>query len=127
MTYGSKIALFVMLLSFFFLTACSNKNFSFSLYDGYEIRHIDNTTMLYKDQEVFKINDTDYNIKEFKFNSDVVCLKLENEKYYMIYYVDGTIYGPYSLDTLNTETTNLSMTFEEDFKDITKIEGKIYE
>ena len=45
----------------------------------------------------------------------------------MIYYVDGTIYGPHTLDSLKEETDNLSMTFDTDFKDITKVGGLIYE
>ena len=61
------------------------------------------------------------------YNSDVVCLKLSNETYYMIYYVDSSIYGPFDLESLNQSTNTLSMTFETDFKELSKIEGKIYE
>ena len=128
MTYGSKITIFVLFLSFFFLTACSNdKNFSYTLYDGYVIRSINGDVKLYKDSEIFKINDLDYNIQEFKYNSDVICLKLSDGNYYMIYYVDGTIYGPHTKESLESEIEDLSMTFDEDFKDIMKVDGKIYE
>ena len=103
MTYGTKLTLVVLLLSFFLLTGCSNnKDFSYTLYDGYEIRSIAG-------------------------NSDVVCLKLNDNKYYMIYYVDGEIYGPHDLKSLNETITSLSMTFEEDFITINEIRGKIYE
>ena len=128
MTYGSKITIFVLLLSFFFLTACSNdKNFSYTLYDGYVIRSTNGDVKLYKDSEIFKINDLDYNIKEFKYNSDVICLKLSDGNYYMIYYVDGTILGPYTKESLNETITSLSMTFDKDFQDILKVEGRVYE
>ena len=45
----------------------------------------------------------------------------------MIYYVDGEIYGPHDLKSLNETITSLSMTFEEDFITINEIRGKIYE
>ena len=128
MIYGNKLVLLVLLLSFFLIIGCdSNRNYSYKLYDNYEIKNVDNDIKLYKDGEIFKINDLDYQIKSFKFNSDVICLKLNDGKYYMIYYVDGTIFGPHTLDTLKAETDSLSMTFDSDFTDINKIEGVIYE
>ncbi len=128
MIYGSKITIFVLLLSFFFLTACSNtRDFSYNLYDGYEIKSINQSVKLYKDEKFFEINDLDYQIKEFKYNSDVVCLELSDGNYYMIYYVDGMISGPHTLDSLESEIKDLSMTFDNDFEDIMKVEGKVYE
>ncbi len=128
MIYGNKLVIFVLLLSFFLMVGCSShKNYSYKLYDNYEIKSIDNDIKLYKDDEVFKINDLDYQIKSFKFNSDVICLELNDGNYYMIYYVDGTIIGPHTLESLKKETDSLSMTFDTDFTDITKIEGVIYE
>ena len=130
MIYGSKLSLLVLLLSFFLITitGCeSNKNFSYELYDGYEIKSIDGEIKLYKDDLVFKINDLDYQIKTFKYNSDVVCLKLNDGSYYMIYYVDGSIYGPHTLSSLNETITSLSMEFNNDFRDINKVEGRVYE
>ena len=128
MIYGNKLALLVLLLSFFLIVGCdSNRNYSYKLYDNYEIKNIDNDIKLYKDGDIFKINDLDYQIKAFKFNSDVICLKLNDDKYYMIYYVDGSIIGPHTLESLNKETDSLSMTFDSDFTDINKIEGVIYE
>ncbi len=128
MIYGNKLALLVLLLSFFLIVGCdSNRNYSYKLYDNYEIKNIDNDIKLYKDGDIFKINDLDYQIESFKFNSDVICLKLNDGNYYMIYYVDGTIIGPHTLESLNKETDSLSMTFDTDFTDIDKIEGVIYE
>ncbi len=128
MIYGNKLVILVLLLSFFLIVGCdSHKNFSYKLYDNYEIKSVNNIIKLYKDDKIVKINDLDYQIKTFKFNSDVVCLGLSDGNYYMIYYVDGTIYGPHTLDSLKEETDNLSMTFDTDFKDITKVGGLIYE
>ena len=45
----------------------------------------------------------------------------------MIYYVDGNIYGPFDLESLNSSINSLSMTFDKDFEDINKVEGIIYE
>ena len=128
MIYGNKLALLVLLLSFFLIVGCdSHKNYSYKLYDNYEIKSIDNDIKLYKDGEIFKINDLDYQIESFKFNSDVICLGLDDGNYYMIYYVDGAIIGPHTLESLKKETDSLSMTFDSDFTDINKIEGVIYE
>ena len=128
MIYGNKLAILLLLLSFFLIVGCSsNRNYSYKLYDNYEIKSIDNNIKLYKDGEIFKINDLDYQIKTFKFNSDVICLGLNDGNYYMIYYVDGEVIGPHTLESLNKETESLSMTFDDDFKDITKAEGVIYE
>lgn len=127
MIYGSKLYLVILFLSFFLIVGCTSRNYYYELYDGYKIKKIDDEIKLYKDDELFKINDLDYKIEEFKFNSDVVCLKLNNEKYYMIYYVDGTVYGPFDLNSLNTSTDNISMTFDNDFTSLDKKEGLIYE
>ncbi len=128
MTYGSKLCLIIFLLSFFLIQGCtSKKDFSYPLYDGYEIKSIGDKIKLYKDSEVFNINDLDYKIKEFKYNSDVVCLRLSDDSYYMIYYVDKTIYGPHTIDSLDEVITSLSMTFDTNYQDITKVEGRVYE
>ena len=127
MTYGTKLIFVVLLLSFFLFGCGKSDNFSYNLFDGYVIKSVANDIKLYKDSELFNINDLDYQIKEFKYNSDVVCLKLDDGSYYMIYYVDGEVYGPHDLESLNIVTNNLSMTFEEDFQDITKARGLIYE
>ncbi len=129
MTYGSKIALVVFLLSFFLITGCTSRNWYYELYDDYKIQSsYNNKVILTKNNEKININDLDYTIISFKYNSDVVCLKLDNGKYYMIYYVDTSIYGPFnSLDNLNTSTDSLSMTFSSDFTSIKELEGKIYE
>ncbi len=129
MTYGSKIALVVFLLSFFLITGCTSRNWYYELYDDYKIQSsYNNKVILTKNNEKININDLDYTIISFKYNSDVVCLKLDNGKYYMIYYVDTSIYGPFnSLDNLNTSTNSLSMTFSSDFTSIKELEGKIYE
>ena len=129
MTYGSKIALVVFLLSFFLITGCTSRNWYYELYDDYKIQSsYNNKVILTKNNEKININDLDYTIISFKYNSDVVCLKLDNGKYYMIYYVDTSIYGPFnSLDNLNTSTASLSMTFSSDFTSIKELKGKIYE
>lgn len=129
MTYGSKIALVVFLLSFFLITGCTSRNWYYELYDDYKIQSsYNNKVILTKNNEKININDLDYTIISFKYNSDVVCLKLDNGKYYMIYYVDTSIYGPFnSLDNLNTSTNSLSMTFSSDFTSVNGLEGKIYE
>lgn len=129
MTYGSKTAMLVFLLSFFLITGCSSKNWYYELYDDYKIQSsYNNKVILTKNNEKININDLDYTITSFKYNSDVVCLKLDNSKYYMIYYVDTSIYGPFSsLDNLNTSTNSLSMTFSNDFVSVNELEGKIYE
>ena len=129
MTYGSKIALVVFLLSFFLITGCTSRNWYYELYDDYKIQSsYNNKVILTKNNEKININDLDYTIISFKYNSDVVCLKLDNGKYYMIYYVDTSIYGPFnSLYNLNTSTNSLSMTFSSDFTSIKELEGKIYE
>ena len=129
MTYGSKIALVVFLLSFFLITGCTSRNWYYELYDDYKIQSsYNNKVILTKNNEKININDLDYTIISFKYNSDVVCLKLDNGKYYMIYYVDTSIYGPFnSLENLNTSTDSLSMTFSSDFTSIKELEGKIYE
>jgi len=125
--YGNKFYLVILFLSFFLIVGCANKNFYFELYDGYTIRNIDDDVKLYKDLELFEINDLDYEIKEFKYNSDVVCLKLSNDTYYMIYYVDGTVYGPFDKNSLDISINNLSMTFDNEFTNIFEKEGLIYE
>ena len=129
MTYVSKTAMLVFLLSFFLITGCSSKNWYYELYDDYKIQSsYNNKVILTKNNEKININDLDYTITSFKYNSDVVCLKLDNSKYYMIYYVDTSIYGPFSsLDNLNTSTNSLSMTFSNDFVSVNELEGKIYE
>ena len=122
MNYGNRILYFTLLLAFIFLVGCSRvKNFHFDLYDNYTIRAIDNKIKLYKNDTVVNIYDMDYKIKEFKFNSDAVCLKLSNNEYYMIYYFDTSIYGPFTKDVLDsTIEADSTMEFEEDFKDILK-------
>ena len=127
MIYGNKIAFVVLFFSFFLLVGCTNKSYYYELYDGYEIKNIKEDTKLYKDDQLFKINDLNYQISEFKYNSDVVCLKLSDNSYYMIYYVDGTIYGPFDLETLNSSVNSLSMTFDNDFTSLKDKEGLLYE
>lgn len=128
MTYGNKIFFYLFIFLLFFVVGCSNQgNFYYELYDGYRIQKIDDTIKLYKDSKVVSINDLEYKINEFKYNSDVVCLKLSDNNYYMIYYVDSSIYGPYDLDSLNTTTNSLSMTFDKDFIEVMKADGLIYE
>ncbi len=128
MTYGNKLVLVVFFLSFFLITGCKSRNWSYELYDGYKLQSFNNEVYLYKDLEKVKINDLDYNIKSFKFNSDVVCLELNDNNYYIVYYVDETIYGPFdSLENLEKSIQSLPMTFDHDFQDVTNLEGKIYE
>lgn len=123
MTYGNKIITFVFLFSFLLLIGCEKKynNFHYNLYDGYSIKCIDNKVKLYKNNELIKIENNNYKITEFKYNSDVVCLKLTNGKYYMIYYVDKSVYGPYTKETLDETINNdPTMSFNNDFQDILK-------
>ncbi len=123
MIYGNKFIIFVFLFSFLFLVGCQGKfqNFHYDLYDGYSIKGIDNSVELYKDDELIKIDNDHYKITEFKYNSDVVCLKLSNGKYYMIYYVDTSIYGPYTKESLDDTIDNDStMSFDSDFQNILK-------
>ncbi len=128
MNYGNKIKYLLLILICFFLIGCnSKKDFYYELYDGYQIKSVDNDIKLYKDNEVIKIDDLDYQIKKFKYNSDVVCILTNDNKYYMIYYVDGQVLGPHTEESLNESITSLSMTFEEDFQDILKAEGRVYE
>lgn len=126
MNYGNKIIYIVLLfLSFFIVTACSNsiRNFHLNLYDGYSIKNIDNKIKLYKDDNIVAINNLDYQIKEFKYNSDVICLKLSNDEYYMIYYVDSSIYGPYTKESIEETIKNdATMSFPNDWKNILKAE-----
>ncbi len=129
MIYGNKFLTCLLLLSFLFIVACSNnKNFHYSLYDGYSIKGIDDTIKLYKDDKIVEINSLDYKIKEFKYNSDVVCLKLSNNEYYMIYYFDTSTYGPYTKDGLeDTIESDSTMTFDNDFQNILKVEDLVYD
>ena len=99
-----------------------------NLYDDYKIQTSNDKIILTKNNEKININDLDYSIKSFKYNSDVVCLYLNDNNYYMIYYVDNSILGPFNTKDNLLETTNsLSMTFTSDFQTIDKLEGKIYE
>ena len=130
MTYGNKYIFLVFLLSFLFLVGCEQKfnNFHYDLYDGYSIKGIDNKIKLYKNDELIKIEDNDYKIDEIKYNSDVVCLKLNNGKYYMVYYVDSGIFGPYNKESIEkTINDDSTMSFEKDFQNILKMDGLIYE
>lgn len=128
MTYGNKIILFIILLSFFLIIGCSERPWSVSLYDDYKIQNTGNKVILTKQDSEVNINDLNYSIKSFKYNSDVVCLYLNNSNYYMIYYVDSSIIGPFKTKSDLEETTNsLSMTFSSDFLDINKIKDKVYE
>ena len=118
----------VFLLSFFLITGCVNRNWYYDLYDDYKIQTSNDKIILTKNNEKININDLDYSIKSFKYNSDVVCLYLNDNNYYMIYYVDNSILGPFKTKDNLLETTNsLSMTFSSDFQTIDKLEGKIYE
>ena len=129
MTYGNKF-LILLLLSFLFIVGCETKfnNFHYDLYDGYSIKGIDNKIKLYKNDEIIKIEDNDYKINEIKYNSDVVCVKLQNNKYYMIYYVDSSIFGPYTKDSLDkTISEDSTMSFDKDFQKKKKMDGLIYE
>lgn len=128
MTYGNKIILFLIFLSFFLIIGCSEKPWSVSLYDDYKIQNTGSKVILTKQDSEVNINDLNYSIKSFKYNSDVVCLYLNNSNYYMIYYVDSSIIGPFKTKSDLEDTTNsLSMTFTNDFLDINKIKDKVYE
>ena len=128
MTYGNKFILVVFFLSFFLITGCVNRNWYYDLYDDYKIQTSNDKIILTKNNEKVNINDLDYSIKSFKYNSDVVCLYLNDKNYYMIYYVDNSILGPFKTkDNLLEATNSLSMTFTSDFQTIDKLEGKIYE
>ena len=127
MNYGNKLIILVVLSLFLIGCANSIKDFHYELYDKYFIKARDNKIRLYKNDELIKIED-DYNIKEIKYNSDVVCLKLSNNKYYMVYYVDSSIYGPYSKESFDkTIEDDLTMTFDHDFQNILKMDGLEYE
>ncbi len=127
MIYGNKIFSLVFLLFLFLIVGCSQtKNFSYQLYDDYVIKGIDNKIQLYKDEHLIPIGSENYKIEEFKYNSDVVCLKLADGKYYMIYYFDSSVYGPYTKESLDETTTSYSMTFPNDFQNILKAD-LIYE
>ena len=128
MTYGNKFILVVFFISFFLITGCVNRNWYYDLYDDYKIQTSNDKIILTKNNEKININDLDYSIKSFKYNSDVVCLYLNDNNYYMIYYVDNSILGPFKTKDNLLETTNsLSMTVTSDFQTIDKLEGKIYE
>ena len=129
MTYGNKIITFILLFSFLLFVGCEQKfqNFHYDLYDGYSIKGINQSIKLYKDDEIIEINDLDYRIKEFKYNSDVVCLKLSNNEYYVIYYYNASVFGPYTKESINETINNdLTMSFDNDFQDILKADV-IYE
>ena len=128
-TYGNKFLFVVFLLSLF-LIGCEKKvnNFHLDLYDGYNIKAIDNKIRLYKNDELIKIENDNYKIDQIKYNSDVICLKLKNNNYYMVYYVDSSIYGPYTKETIKkTLDEDSTMTFENDFKNILEMDGLEYE
>lgn len=129
MTYGNKMYLiiFISLFCLFIVGCTKNQNFYYELYDGFSIKKTSEEIKLYKDEKLIEISDLDYKIKEFKYNSDVVCLKLENNEYYMIYYVNSNVYGPFTKESLEDSINSLSMTFKNDFQNIFKVEGKIYE
>lgn len=123
MTYGSKCMFITLLLSFLLLVGCNAdfKNFHYDLYDGYKIMGVDNTIKLYKNDELINIKDLDYKIKEFKYNSDVVCLHLSNNEYYMIYYYNSEVYGPYTKELLDeTINSDSTMSIALNFQDILK-------
>ena len=125
MNYGNKIIFIFACLSFLFIVGCETRirDFHYDLYDGYSIKAIDNKIKLYKNDEVIKIENDDYKISEFKYNSDVVCLKLQNGKYYMIYYYNAGVFGPYTKDSLeDTINNDPTMEIEEDFKNILKVD-----
>lgn len=128
MTYGNKIIGIFLCLFAFFLVGCEkNENWYFELYDSYTIQSREGNVKLYKENHLISISDFDYKIESFKYNSDVVCLKLSNKTYYMIYYVDSSVYGPFDLESLNESTNTLSMSFENDFTEVSKVEGRVYE
>ena len=123
MTYGSKVLYITILLSFVLLIGCEKKfdNFHYDLYDNYSIKGIDNTIKLYKNDEVIDIKGNNYKIKEFKYNSDVVCVKLSNNEYYMIYYYNSGVFGPYTKESLDETIENdPTMTIDSKFIDILK-------
>lgn len=124
MTYGNKIVVFFTLLSFLFLVGCEKtRNFHYDLYDGYTIKRVDGKVKLYKDDNVIEINKLNYNIKEFQYNSDVVCLHLENNEYYIIYYYNTSVFGPYTRETFDETIENDStMSFDTDFQKIQNVE-----
>ena len=123
MTYGNKFIFLITILSFLFIVGCDNnkRDFHIDLYDGYSIKNINNQIKLYKNDNIININDLDYKITEFKYNSDVVCLKLKNGEYYMIYYYNSSVFGPYSKDSLDETIKNDStMDLSSDFINILK-------
>ena len=123
MNYGSRLFCLLTILSFLFIVGCERgiKNFHLDLYDNYSIKSIDNEIKLYKDNKIVEINNLNYKIKEFKYNSDVVCLKLDNNEYYMIYYYNSSVFGPYTKDTLkSTIDSDSTMSFTTDFQNILK-------
>ena len=123
MTYGNKIIGIALLLSFIFLVGCEAtfKNFHYDLYDNYSIKGIDNTIKLYKNDDVIQIKEMDYKIKEFKYNSDVVCLKLSNNEYYMIYYYSSEVFGPFTKESLEETINNdPTMTIDKTWQNILK-------
>ena len=124
MTYGNRILILVTLLSFLFLVGCEKiRDFHYDLYDGYSIKNINNNIKLYKDNDIVEINKLNYKVKEFKYNSDVVCLKLQNNEYYMIYYYNGSVFGPYTKVSLEeTIKSDSTMNFDKDFENILKAE-----
>lgn len=129
MTYGNKFIFVIMLLSLFFI-GCEKKidNFYYELFDNYFIKAIDNKIRLYKNDELIKIEDDNYNIDEIKYNSDVICLKLTNGKYYMVYYVDSNVFGPYTKETLNkTLEEDSTMSFDNNFQKVIEMDGLVYE
>ena len=53
MNYGNKILIIVLVLVSFLTVGCeSNKDFTYSLYDGYTIKSIDKEIKLYKDLDL---------------------------------------------------------------------------
>lgn len=126
MNYGNKFNFFIIFILLIFLIGCSTKNFYIELYNDFSIKKSDEKIKLYKNDLVFDINNLDYKIISFNYNEDVVCLKLDNESYYIIYFIDSNIYGPFNEENylLALKTLNIDIL---DLENIMEVEGRIYE
>ena len=62
MIYGNKWLVVLLLLSFFYIVGCSEKDFYIALYDGYTIYSIVDEFKLYKDEELLEIIANKYDV-----------------------------------------------------------------
>lgn len=127
MTYGNKFILIILFISLFIIGCNNYRNYHIILNDNYKLMGINNKVYLYRDNNKFNINNKDSNILKFKYNEDIISLMLDDNKYYMIYMIDGTIYGPFDEESLKVSEEALDAKFIEDFISVDKLEGKIYE